>query len=101
MQKTVLVIGGAGYIGSHMVKCLLEANCQVVVLDDLSAGFRDSLLGGSLVVGDCGDREVLDRVFTEYRFDGVLHFASLLRQPRSLRRGFREAAIIFARRGST
>lgn len=78
MQKTLLVVGGAGYIGSHMVKCLLEADYQVVVLDDLSAGFRDSLLGGSLVVGDCGDREVLDRLFTEYRFDGVLHFASLI-----------------------
>lgn len=78
MVKSVLVIGGAGYIGSHMVKCLLEAGHWVVVLDDLSAGSKDSLLGGSLVVGDCGDRKVLDQIFTEFCFDGVLHFASLI-----------------------
>lgn len=55
-SKTILVIGGCGYIGSHMVKCLLEVGHQVIVLDDLSTGYRDSLLGGVLVVGNCGDR---------------------------------------------
>jgi len=50
----------------------------VVVLDDLSAGFRDSLLGGDLVVGDCSDRVVLDDLFSSRKFDGVLHFASLI-----------------------
>ena len=77
-SKILLVIGGCGYIGSHMVKCLLKAGHQVVVLDDLSAGFRDSLLGGDLVVGDCSDREVLDDLFSSRKFDGVLHFASLI-----------------------
>lgn len=77
-MSTLLVVGGCGYIGSHMVKCLLNAGHRVVVLDDLSAGYRDSLLGGELVVGDCGRREVLDGLFGSHRFDGVLHFASLI-----------------------
>ncbi len=77
-NRNILVVGGCGYIGSHMVKCLLEAGHEVVVLDDLSSGFRDALLGGTLVVGNCGDRVLLDRVFSENRFDGVLHFASFI-----------------------
>ncbi len=77
-HKRLLVIGGCGYIGSHMVKCLLEAGHRVTALDDLSAGFRDSLLGGELVVGDCGDRAALDRLFSSGKPDGVLHFASLI-----------------------
>lgn len=77
-KKFLLVVGGCGYIGSHMVKRLLEAGHHVVVLDDLSAGFADSLLGGELVVGDCGDRAILDGLFTSRKFDGVLHFASLI-----------------------
>jgi UDP-glucose 4-epimerase len=77
-NKRLLVIGGCGYIGSHMVKCLLEAGHRVTVLDDLSAGFRDSLLGGELVVGDCGDRSLLDSLFSSGKPDGVLHFASLI-----------------------
>lgn len=76
--KTLLVIGGCGYIGSHMAKCLLNAGHQVLVLDDLSAGFSDSLLGGDLVVGDCGDRALLDELFSSEKLDGVLHFASLI-----------------------
>ena len=78
IAKTILVIGGCGYIGSHMVKRLLNAGHQVIVLDDLSAGYRDSLLGGELVVGDCGRRDVLDTLFSGHAFDGVLHFASLI-----------------------
>lgn len=50
----------------------------MVVLDDFSTGHRDSLLGGKLVVGNCGDRALLDRLFAEHRFDGVLHFASFI-----------------------
>jgi UDP-glucose 4-epimerase len=60
------------------VKHLLEAGHEVTVLDDLSTGFRDSLLGGSLIVGDFGSREVLDKLFNNSGFDGVLHFASLI-----------------------
>lgn len=78
LQKNILVIGGCGYIGSHMVKCLLEAGHHVVILDDLSTGFRDSLLGGTLITGDVGDPALLDDLFSRQSFDGVLHFASLI-----------------------
>jgi UDP-glucose 4-epimerase len=84
-RRTLLVIGGCGYIGSHMVKCLLNAGHRVVVLDDLSGGYRDALLGGELVVGDFGEREVLGALFRSRRFDGVLHFASLIQVGESMR----------------
>lgn len=77
-QRKILVVGGCGYIGSHMVKRLLEAGHRVVVLDDLSTGYRDSLLGGELVVGNCGDRAALVGLFAAHQFDGVLHFASCI-----------------------
>lgn len=77
-QKKILVVGGCGYIGSHMVKHLLEAGHQVVVLDDLSTGHRDSLLGGEMVVGNCGNQADLAGLFAVHRFDGVLHFASCI-----------------------
>lgn len=85
LRKTLLVIGGCGYIGSHMVKCLLDAGYRVVVLDDLSGGYRDALLGGELVVGDFGERALLDDLFGSRRFDGVLHFASLIQVGESVR----------------
>lgn len=72
----VLVIGGAGYIGSHMVKLLLQQGCEVTVLDNLSSGHRDAVLGGQLVVGDLGEWDLLERLFQAHRFEGVLHFAS-------------------------
>ena len=59
--SAVLVTGGAGYIGSHVVLKLVDAGERVVVLDDLSAGFREAVLGAPLVVGDCGDRELVAR----------------------------------------
>ena len=77
-------MGGCGYVGSHMVGCLLDSGHDVVVLDDLSSGYRDSLLGGELVVGDCGDRAVLDAVFSGKAFDRVLHFASLIQVGESM-----------------
>jgi UDP-glucose 4-epimerase len=74
----ILVVGGAGYIGSHMVKQLLRDGHDVVTLDDLSTGFRDAVLGGSFVQGNIADRALLDRVFVEHRFDAVFHFASFI-----------------------
>ncbi|MDA0842185.1 MAG: NAD-dependent epimerase/dehydratase family protein, partial [Planctomycetota bacterium] len=68
-MKKVLVVGGAGYVGSHMVKMLLQANMEVVVLDNLSTGHRDAVLGGEFVEGDTADAACLNRVFTEHRFD--------------------------------
>lgn len=74
----ILVVGGAGYIGSHMVKQLLRGGHAVVTLDDLSTGYRDVVLGGSFIQGSIADRTLLDRVFAEHRFDAVFHFASFI-----------------------
>jgi nucleoside-diphosphate-sugar epimerase len=61
--KKILVIGGAGYIGAHMVKDLLHAGYEVVTLDDLSTGHREMLTGGTFVKGNLGDPELLDTSF--------------------------------------
>ncbi|HLU77288.1 MAG TPA: UDP-glucose 4-epimerase GalE [Burkholderiales bacterium] len=74
----VLVVGGAGYIGSHMVLMLAERGHEVVVLDDLSSGHRDAVLAGSFIEGSIADAALLDRVLAAQRFDGVMHFASFI-----------------------
>jgi UDP-glucose 4-epimerase len=74
----VLVVGGAGYIGSHMVKRLLRENYAVTTLDDFSTGYRDSVLGGEVIEGGLADVSLLDKVFTTHRFDAVMHFASFI-----------------------
>lgn len=74
----ILVIGGAGYIGSHMVKLLLESGNSITVLDNFSTGHRDAILGGDVIEGDLGNRPILDRIFSSHRFDGVIHFASFI-----------------------
>lgn len=71
-----LVIGGAGYIGSHLVKALLEKNQQVVVVDNLSSGHAEAVLGGELLVHNFEDRAFLDTLFNQHKFDGIFHFAS-------------------------
>lgn len=81
----ILVVGGAGYIGSHMTKMLVETANEVVVLDSLVSGFRDAVLGGRLLVGDLADRALLDQVFSAHRFDGVMHFASSIQVGESVR----------------
>jgi UDP-glucose 4-epimerase len=73
----VLIIGGAGYIGSHMVKLLGQQGCSVTTLDDLSSGHRDAVLYGDFVQGNFGDRSVLDVVLAK-GFDAVMHFASFI-----------------------
>ena len=75
---TVLVTGGAGYIGSHMVKALLEARHKVVTLDDLSAGHRDAVVGGEFVQGDIGDPVLLREVLSGHGVSAVMHFASFI-----------------------
>ncbi|OQW93978.1 MAG: UDP-glucose 4-epimerase GalE, partial [Beggiatoa sp. IS2] len=85
-MKTILVVGGAGYIGSHMVKMLLQAGYQVVTLDNLVNGHRDAVLGGEFVLGNVGDRQGLERLFGSYTFDGVIHFASFIEVAESMRK---------------
>ncbi|WP_217873783.1 UDP-glucose 4-epimerase GalE [Billgrantia desiderata] len=75
MNMKILVVGGAGYIGSHMVKHLVLAGHEVVVLDDLSTGLASQVKWGRLVVGSTADAELLASLFKEHRFDGVMHFA--------------------------
>lgn len=71
-----LVIGGAGYIGSHIVKALIEQQRKVVVVDNLSSGKASALLGGELIVQDFSDRAFLDQLFKQTQFTGIFHFAS-------------------------
>lgn len=75
---TILITGGAGYVGSHNVKFLQEKGYDVVVLDDLSHGFADAVLGVNLIKGNIGDAMLLDRVFATHRIDAVINFASFI-----------------------
>lgn len=81
---TILVTGGAGYIGSHVVLQLVEAGERVVVLDDLSTGFRDAVIGAELVVGNVGDQALVARVLGEHDIDTVMHFAARTIVPESV-----------------
>jgi UDP-glucose 4-epimerase len=74
----VLVVGGAGYIGSHMVKHLAAAGAVVITLDNLSYGYREAVKYGEFVEGDLGDASLLDRVFGNHRIDAVMHFAAFI-----------------------
>ena len=76
IKKKILVVGGAGYIGSHMVKMLLSRGYEVVVFDNLSSGYRDAVLGGTFVPGDLVDQDHLNSVFEIQQPDAVMHFAS-------------------------
>jgi len=74
---TVLVTGGAGYIGSHMVHALVDVGERVVVLDNLATGFDWAIAkGASLVIGDVGDRPCVAALIAEHRVDAVVHFAA-------------------------
>ena len=77
-SMAVLVTGGAGYIGSHMVHRLLESGEHAVVLDNLSTGVKENLPTNSeLIEGDAGDEALLSHLFQSRTFDSVIHFADL------------------------
>jgi len=76
--KNLLVVGGAGYIGSHMVKVLLQHGHQVTILDNLSTGYADAVMGGEFLKGDLADRDILKEVMSRRRFNAVMHFASYI-----------------------
>ena len=73
---SILVTGGAGYIGSHVALQLRSRGERVVVLDDLSRGFRQAVIDAPLVVGNVGDRDAVRRVLAEHGVDTVMHFAA-------------------------
>jgi UDP-glucose 4-epimerase len=83
-MPTILVTGGAGYIGSHVVRQLVERGERIVVLDNLSTGFREAVLGAPLVVGDVGDPELVERVLAEHGVDTAMHFAAHTIVPESV-----------------
>jgi UDP-glucose 4-epimerase len=83
---TVLVTGGAGYIGSHMVQALKEGGESVVVIDNLSTGFADVLPDGvPLVVGDAGDETLVGNAIARHGIDSIIHFAGSIVVPDSMR----------------
>ncbi|HLW25537.1 MAG TPA: UDP-glucose 4-epimerase GalE [Steroidobacteraceae bacterium] len=81
---SILVTGGAGYIGSHVVRQLGEAGERVVVLDNLGKGFRQAVTHGELVVGDVADRSLIDRLLAQHGIDTVMHFAAHTIVPESV-----------------
>ncbi len=81
----ILVVGGAGYIGSHMVKRFGQLGVDVVTLDNLVGGYRDAITHGEFVEGDIADRSLLDRLFSAHQFDVVMHFASYIEVGESVR----------------
>ena len=76
MKKPILVIGGAGYIGSHMCKCLHQNGYSPVVLDNLVYGHREAVRWGPLIIGNASDKKLVSGVLTEYNIAAVMHFAA-------------------------
>jgi UDP-glucose 4-epimerase len=83
--KKVLVVGGAGYIGSHTTLALNDAGYETVVYDNFSTGHRDACFGAHLVEGDLADRTKLEETLTKYDIAGVVHFAALIEAGQSVR----------------
>jgi UDP-glucose 4-epimerase len=83
-KGSILVTGGAGYIGSHVVRQLGHAAENVVVLDNLGRGFRQAVTAGELVVGDVGDQALVSRLLSEHGIETVMHFAAHTIVPESV-----------------
>tara|TARA_R110002096_G_scaffold8803_1_gene35841 strand:+ start:3023 stop:4033 length:1011 start_codon:yes stop_codon:yes gene_type:complete len=83
-NNKILVTGGAGYIGSHVVRQLGAASEDVLILDNLSTGFEAAVTHGELVVGNTGDAALLERIFSDHNIDTVLHFAAHTVVPESV-----------------
>lgn len=83
-KKTVLVTGGAGYIGSHVVKHLGSRGESIVVLDNLSTGKKDAVLYGKLIEGNVGDMALVDNIMQAHEIEAVMHFAAHTIVPESV-----------------
>ena len=77
-MKNILVVGGAGYIGSHNVRKLIKSGYRVVVYDNLSKGHIESLEGIEFIKGDIADSNKLKETFSKYHIDAVMHFAAFI-----------------------
>ncbi len=75
-KEKILVVGGAGYIGSHMTKTLIDNGYDVLILDNLSTGYRRLITGGEFVEGNLGDLDLLDHLFGKEAITAVMHFAA-------------------------
>jgi UDP-glucose 4-epimerase len=84
LNGAILVTGGAGYIGSHVVKQLGAAGERVIVLDNLSRGFRQAVTSGELAVGEVGDQALVSRLLADHKVDTVMHFAAYTIVPESV-----------------
>jgi len=80
----ILITGGAGYIGSHVVKALGKLGHELTILDNLSTGHKQAVTFGELVVGDLADENLLDQLFAAKKFEAVLHFAGSIVVPESV-----------------
>jgi len=83
-KQKILVTGGAGYIGSHVVRQLGEAGEDVVILDNLTTGVKDAVLFGELIIGDTGDKACVEKIFQEHNISTVMHFAAHTIVPESV-----------------
>ncbi len=83
-QKTILITGGAGYIGSHTARQLGERGDRIVTLDNLIKGYKSAVLYGDLVKGNTGDMELVSRILNDYNVDTVIHFAAHTIVPESV-----------------
>ena len=85
MTNKILITGGAGYIGSHVVKLLGGKGYDLLTYDNLSTGNRDAVLSGDFVLGDLADRALLDRTIAAFKPHAVIHFAASIIVPESVR----------------
>ncbi|MBC7713439.1 MAG: UDP-glucose 4-epimerase GalE [Rhizobacter sp.] len=81
---SILVTGGAGYIGSHVVSLLGEVGKDIIIFDNLTTGRKENILYGKLIVGDLNDPAALEKLFTENKIDAVMHFAGSIVVPESV-----------------
>jgi len=77
ISGNVLIVGGAGYVGSHVNQLLCQKGYQTVIFDNLSRGSKENVVGGEFVQGDLGNIEELNDLFKKYSFDAIIHFAAL------------------------
>lgn len=77
-EKTVLVVGGAGFIGSYVNKMLFQAGYQTIIFDNLSRGFQENVIHGTFIQGDLTDIQTLQAVFATHSIDAVMHFAAYI-----------------------
>lgn len=85
-MRKVLVVGGAGYIGSHTVKSLAKKSYEIVVYDNLSTGHKEAVKYGRLIKGDLADREYLKKVVKDFKPDAIIHFAGFIEVEESIKK---------------